>query len=480
MTQRIAVIGGGFSGTLTIANLVRKSLIPLTVEWFEERGEPGKGVAYSTRDTSHLLNVRTDRIGAFAGKPEGFWEWLHTQEGASHAAKFWPHGNVKPESFAPRALFGAYLASILDEALTAAKNKGIRIHIHSKTVADAMPVAWHRLAIEAGTGEPVVVDALILATGNLPPACFPFEETLGASKKYYVTDIWNPNVDGVFPHRVSALPANSDIVIIGTGLTMIDALLTLHNHGYPGRVAALSRHGWLPAAHRENVRPYPAWEWTQAPERAPISALGLLVGLRREVCKAMSAGYDWRSVIDSLRPVTPLLWRRLDLKEKRRFLKRLFSLWNIHRHRMAPEVARKLEALLKSGKLRIIAGKIDNVTPGKSGLQVGCHARGADTVNFTEAALLLNCTGPQSNIGTSMHELLNAMRARGLLIAHALQMGIEMTPKGTAAGASDAIFPLGTLLMGEVFECVAVPELRQQADKVTDEVLAYLQSGRQL
>jgi len=43
--------------------------------------------------------------------------------------------------------------------------------------------------------------------------------------------------------------------------------------------------------------------------------------------------------MDGLRPHWDMLWRRLPEHEQRRFLQHVARYWEVHRHRMAPQVA---------------------------------------------------------------------------------------------------------------------------------------------
>jgi len=312
---------------------------------------------------------------------------------------------------------------------------------------------------------------VVLATGNLPPRNHGFQTGIVAGIGNYVEDVWHTPEGHVFPSHVHELSADSEIVIIGTGLTMIDTVLTLKSRGYKGTITAISRGGLIPAAHA-HAKPYPAWEWVLAPQFAPRTAYGLLTRLREEIRRAGKEGYDWRSVVDSVRPTTQTLWKQLNTAEKRKFLGRLFTLWNVHRHRMSADIHAALKPMQQSGALKIIAGKIYYVGSDKDGLTVAYRKRGTNRVETIRPVLVLNCTGPEYDIAASGHTLLKNLRDRELITVGPLRVGVETTDYGTAKGkAPDAIFPVGTLLMGELLECTAVPELRDQAHRTAAHVL---------
>lgn len=473
---RVAIVGGGFSGVAVVANLVRQARRPLTIDWFDKGASLAQGVAYSTKDAAHLLNVRAVRMGALAGQPDGFYQWLTSPQGADQVKK-WYRGKVEPASYVPRALYACYLHHLVEESLRIARNKGIQVNITRATVSDAVlfnaEAQQLLLTVEhPGIGRrEVLVDAMVLATGNLPPRKFGFQSGIIDKRNDYVADIWSAVQDPAFAARIAALPVESEILIIGTGLTAVDTVLTLRASGFRGKMIALSRTGVWPTVHQSHDE-YPAWSWVQEPRLAPATAFGLLRGLRKEVREAAQAGHDWRAVIDAIRPVTQVLWRQLSTQEKRKFLDRLSTFWNIHRHRMAPDVAEVIHSLMQQGTLRSVAGSMYYVGSDKAGLTVSYRKRRTHQIETISPALVINCTGPESDIAHSDHTLLKALRDRELITVGPLRVGVEVDGNGGASGmAPDAVFPVGPLLAGEFLECTAVPELREVAGTTAAQVL---------
>lgn len=440
----VAIIGGGFSGVLTLANFVALAKFPLRITLYESKSEPGQGVAYSTNDTVHLLNVRADRMGAMAGKPDHFWQWLQSDVGKTQTQQIWPGRVLQPGHFAPRRLYRAYIQDILKHALADALGKQVVVNIVHAEIKD-MP--------------PSFADAVVLATGNGPPKAFGFA---GEGSINYIADIWHPPQASCFPDKVATLPEGSTAVIIGTGLTAVDAILTLKKNNFKGAMVAISRGGLLPAAHT-SFEPYPDWEWTINPANAPKTALGMLATLRKEAGKAK----DWRAVIDSLRPLTQALWQSLPLTEQRKFMRRLFTFWNIHRHRMAPEIAEAVGDLINSGRLHIISAKIADV----SEKLVVRYKRRGEPAQEIQAALVINCTGPDWRLEHSPNPLITSLLKQGLIQPHPLGLGMKPQP-------GSRIFPIGPLMIGELLESVAVPELREQAFTVAADVLKSLQRSK--
>jgi len=407
--KRIAIIGGGFSGLMVATHLVREATQPLTIDWYDATGDWGRGVAYGASELVHLLNVRAKNMGAFAAEPLGFWHWLEAQ----------PENIYTPDDFVPRPVYGAYLQTILQKTLALARAKDIALQQHCKAVSSAAELGDYA--------------ALVLACGTPPPRLFTVAE--GAS---YLPNPWDTTL---WQAEMAALTPQSRVIIIGTGLTAVDRILSLEAAGFRGQITAISRHGWWPQAHRATPPlPYTAPDWLAV--TAP-TAYELLRRLRQEVAALGS----WHEVVDSLRPVTTALWQRLPLREKRKILNRLLTLWNIHRHRMAPEIAEKLSLLQKEGRLTTFADGVQAIDP---------HGVRLHNGEVYEAALVINCTGPDFNLTRTTQPLLRELLRSGAIAPDAVGMGMAMP-------CHAAIFPVGALTVGSYFESFAIPELREQA-----------------
>ena len=103
MTNTIAIVGGGISGTLTVLNCIKQSKSPLKIIWFDAKNQFCKGLAYSTTDEQHLLNVRANNMSIFVDEPNHFVNWL---------TQYYPQ--YSSHNFAPRKLFGEYVQATFD------------------------------------------------------------------------------------------------------------------------------------------------------------------------------------------------------------------------------------------------------------------------------------------------------------------------------------------------------------------------------
>jgi uncharacterized NAD(P)/FAD-binding protein YdhS len=460
MSGTIVVIGGGFSGTLVAANLLRAAP-GVRVILVNRSGWMARGVAYGTRTEAHVLNVPAGRMSAYAGDDEHFLRFARERD-----------PSVTGGTFVPRRLYGEYLESVLDEAEAGAA-PGTTLEHRVDHVLDVQPDGTGARVRLAG-GETIVADRVVLALGNFAPA-HPrvADSSFYARSPRYVRDPWRPGaLDGV--------AADSPVLLLGTGLTMIDVLLDLRSRGHRGPVTAISRRGLMPQGHRDHTA-HPTREHLP-PDLAegPATARAYLRSVRRHVRTVAAQALDWREVIGALRPLTVALWKRLPVAERRRFLRHVAVYWDVHRHRAAPELSTRLAGLVVEGQVQPQAGRVLSFAEREDGVDVTFRPRGAAEPTTLTVGAVINCTGPASDPRTLEEPLLQAMSARGLLARDPLGLGIEVGDGYAVRDAegrdSEVLFYVGPFLKARDWEATAVPELRVHAAKLAEALASSLDS----
>lgn len=453
----ITIVGAGFSGTATALHLLRKTADPLEVVLIErEPRQFARGVAYSTFDPRHILNVPASRMGFDPAAPGDFLEWAQARGLAPREAP--------GEWFAPRQLYGQYLEQRLREAEAGAPD-GVRLKRITGEAIDATPHAaadGERWTVTLRGGDTLGCDALVLALGNFPPPHPVVADPQGYDSPRYFNRAWEPGaVDGIEP--------DDAVLLIGTGLTSIDMLVSLTRNGHRGPIHAVSRRGLWPFPH-EHAPPWPDF----LPAAPPRSVRALFRQVRQEIARAGERGVPWPSVINALRPRTVELWRGLPRAEQKRFLRHARPWWEVARHRMPASSAALVAELTARGQLTTLRGRMRSIVDADDHLEVGIHERGAGD-RVLRVARVLNCTGAESNYRKLADPLVRNLMRHGLAHADPLHLGLATDGDGRledARGATPhALYTLGPCRKGSLWETTAVPEIRGQAAALAAKLL---------
>jgi len=449
---RVVIVGGGASGALMAAHLLRGDPTNLSVTIVETRAQVGRGLAYATGNPRHLLNVRAANMSAFADDPGHFARWLAAQGDV-------PDYSGDPEfRFVSRSLYGRYLESLVLDRISRPPGQG-KLKV-VRDLATAVSVTDAGVEIALAKGPPLRADVAILACGHesaeaqIPPYVSPWAEPAGGGA-----------------------PLDATLLILGTGLTMVDTALALDASGHRGRLLAVSRRGLLPAAHVK-VDPLPIDE-REAPFDRPLPEL--LHWLRALAKETRPRGGDWRSVVDGLRPHTQKIWRAMSARRRERFLEHARPWWDTHRHRMAPEVAARLHAMIAAGRLEIFAGRVVDVAPSGEGARISLRRRGSQDIESIDVHRIISCTGVRSDPEQSANPLVESLFAHGLARVDALRIGIEVADNcailDRAGKASERLFAIGPMSQAAFWEIIAVPDIRLQTAALARDLLTGLTTG---
>lgn len=461
----IAIVGGGFSGSMLAVHLLRSGAGWIDrVALIERAPRFGRGVAYSTPCPQHLLNVPAGRMSAFQDDEDHFLRWARGQ-----------NPEVRGGTFVPRVLFGQYVSEVLDEAARSAPPDGPTLQrISGEAVAATQ--TGNQITLGLRDGATLTADMLVLAIGNFPPGEPPIPGSVPLHSSWrYIADPWAPGA-------LESVGPDEPVLLIGTGLTMLDVAVALADRGHLAPMTAVSRRGLLPQPHRSPAPGAPKYEPPADIERWPTSARDLLRRLRDEVRAAAIQGQDWRDVLASLRPVTQSLWRKMGPDEQRRFLKHLRPYWDSHRHRAAPETARTIDRLIAAGRLRVMAARLAGLRSRPDADLVLLRPRGSDLPCELPVGRIINCTGPETDIARVRDPLVTSLRDAGLLRPDPLGLGVDADDTGALIGATGrsnhALYALGPLRRAQLWETTAVPELRVQASQMAIHLLGLVRGLR--
>lgn len=434
----VAIIGGGAAGVLVAIHLLASEGPALRIAVIEPRPVLGQGAAYSTDQPEHLLNVIASRMSAFPADPSHFVRYLETQ----------PDYRGDPllaQRFAQRRDYGRYL-----QATLAAMPGSDNVHwLRDEAVdIDRGEVSMIRLASDVS----VHACAVVLALGNFARGL-----PLPASALHGSTEA----IDAWDYRAIQRIEPSAEVGILGSGLSMVDAVVSLAARGHRGRITVISRHGLVPLSH---ARP-----GTQDTDIGDLPQLGLrqrLRAIRRLAAEAQRNGEPWQWTMDRLRHHVQALWTSLSPVEQRRFLRHGARFWDIHRHRIAPSVARQLDALQVFGQLRVLAGHLVSIARDSEGTRIHFRPRGESEAQELRVDHLINSTGMESNIARMASPLVASLRQQGLIASGPHGIGLATDASGkivTEAAAQVFLATLGAMRIGMLWESIAIPELREQA-----------------
>jgi uncharacterized NAD(P)/FAD-binding protein YdhS len=443
----IAVVGAGFSGVTTALHLLRRDA-SVKVVLIERRSPLGLGAAYATDNPRHRLNVRAGNMSAWPDEPDGFVDWLAGQG-----------RGVGPGGFATRGDYGSYLQSLLAGVAEGPEAAGRLVITPDEITAITRSGDGWRLT--CGMGRTLSADAVVLALGNPPPSRPEGVDRDFAESDLYVADPWR------WEARVPE--GDAPILLLGSGLTMVDVALAL-DEARPGQsFVALSRRGLTPLRH--DGAPPVKLPPPPSPLAGPLPTLAWL--------RSAAERHGWRTAIDALRPVTKALWRGWSLQQRTRFLRHGRAFWDVHRHRLAPQVAAHIDHMRRTGRLRVVAGRLERVEAARDqGFAVTWRPRGSARSERFEAGLLVNCTGPAASLARSSEPLLASLSEQGLVRPDPLGLGVDVDVDhrviAVSGQAQPTLFAVGPMTRGALWEINAVPDIRVQAVEVAQGVIRAL------
>ncbi|WP_263263203.1 FAD/NAD(P)-binding protein [Pseudomonas sp. RIT-PI-S] len=446
----VLIIGGGLSGTLLAMQLLRLPGARHIVV-FEPRAELGRGEAYSATELGHTLNANAARMSVDPDAPDDLTHWL-----AAHiAAGGWPEAAAQAvpvaELFPPRALFGRYAQRRLDEALAAAPRSSVE-HVR----AEVVDLFTHQggACVEVEGGKRWFAPRAVLATGVFA-ASRTRRAGAGLATAFAGLDPWDVNA-------MAQVPANGRVLIVGAGLTMIDALVSLQQAGHRGPIQVFSRHGLLPQPRRQP----PPWPDFLA-QTLHASPRQLSAELRRQCRLAQAQGVDWQAPLDTVRAHVGRLWSHASEFQRRQFVRHLRPWWESHHHRSPPLGAALLAHLQAAGRLHIEAAALLEATGLPEGVQLLIRRRGEQQPVVVQGCAVINSSGIEYDWRRVDKPLPRQLLARGLVRPGPLALGIDAHASGAVVDAqgsvSQVLFALGPPLRGLWWESTAVTDVAAQA-----------------
>lgn len=456
--RAIVIIGGGFAGTVTAIKLLDGATDPLSITIVERREELGRGVAYGTTDPVHLLNGPARIFGLHPDRPDHLVDWLR-EHGPKHG---WTPPDDLHESSAPRSLYGVYLQSELERARREAR--GLVAFRHVRASAVGVRRAGGKAYVSLSTGETIAADQLVLALGVFQSPLAAREQAV-ADEPIFVRNLWDPSA-------LQRLAGAAEVLLIGSSLSMVDAIASLERLGFAGRYLVISRRGQF----IEGRRTTPAWPDFLASRPLPRTARELLAAVKAERRAIAAAGDDWQRLPLSIRPHLLAIWQGASIAERRRFTRHLRAFWDVTAHRAAPPTYEIVDRVIQEGRLEREAGRI--LALDKAGGRLVATIRwrrdGWQTQRIFDG--IVDCRGHQDHDWNKIADpLVRDLVETGIARPHATGFGLDATPAGEVIDRAGAVQPeiwaIGHPLRGVAWESSSIGEQLAQAIALADRLL---------
>jgi uncharacterized NAD(P)/FAD-binding protein YdhS len=442
----VCVVGGGFTGAAASIACLARIDRPFRLVVVEPSASLGRGVAYGAHHPLHLLNVRTRDLSVRAGQPGDFLNWAFRQldQGENHAGL---HDGLA-HTFLPRQLFGEYVRERFFEAVEGRGDVELKI---VNAVATSCAKEGNRFTLRFDRAEKLQADVVLLATAYGLPSSTP----TGALAPF----------DALPPERINRA---GNMVIIGSGLTMVDVLLGARRDGFQGKVTVISKHGQLPRPHASKG---------VVPRESGLSRSKRLSSLTTAVAIACAAAEahrtPWQAVINSVRSSLQDIWQGLPVEEQARFLRHVRPLWDAHRHRLPLEVHGRLQAEFNEGRAVLLRGQVTKAERDGEGFRLVLRRRGSKETETVAADLAFDCTGYRPDLASP---LIQSLVAQGAVREDAHRLGLAVEPNGRVLSKNGpptrGLFALGPLCQGSLWEITAVPEIVRQCDEAATSLAA--------
>ncbi|MDP3469719.1 MAG: FAD/NAD(P)-binding protein [Daejeonella sp.] len=463
---KIAIIGAGFSGTMIGVHLIKMANVPIEIKLINETDALNTGIAYNPYSKKVLLNVVSSRMSAFASDPDHFLNWLMLQDHFRDKDR-----TLIANSFLPRCLYGEYLKDIWKDALIQAEGKKIQVDVINSSVKD-LTLLNDSIDLELKDKSRLSANYAIIASGNHLPGNPKIKSSFFSRSAKYFQNPWDIR-------SVSGINSKEPVLIIGNGLTMVDTVIGLLENGFQGKIVSISPNGFNILPHRHNGLSYTKL----VEEIGEKTSLFELVKLFNKHMKLIREyGLSAEPLIDSLRPLTQTIWKRLTIDEKRIFMTRLRHLWGVARHRIPLHIHDKLQQLRIEGRLHIVSGKLLDIIENEDNIMAMYYDKKEKQTVQLAVSRVINCTGPETDLLKLDDNYLKKALLQGILSQDELKLGINADPDtfealDSSGHIQSGLYVMGSNLKGLLWESTAVSELRVQAEKIAGDIRGKIIRG---
>lgn len=374
----IVIVGCGFAGTSVLLHtLLRvaedKTLkAPVNIQILERKEEQKHaGLAYGKAPEykKHNLNIGAKRVTPFAAgqKPDGFPTFVEYIQDLSKKDPTMSVCLTNP----PRQLFGDYLQHLVSLAVEKAGSKAKVSYVMRRATGVEEKPGSTTVTLE--DGGKIDAQHVVLATGFQDALAPTFAKAAAGSTRFLETPYAQHS--NAFFDKVCA-DKNSNVLIIGTGLTAMDIAARLLHSGHEGKITMISRRGLMhkpycdtPVAEyvagklRGEPRPEAEMPFTKQPPKfiEEFTTAGALKAMQKEFKQLTSQGFTSEEIITYWERFLPEMAARLPKAETAALLSKHDVLLTTARVGVTPETGKLVENAILSGRITVQSGTIHDV-----------------------------------------------------------------------------------------------------------------------
>jgi uncharacterized NAD(P)/FAD-binding protein YdhS len=498
----ILIVGCGAVGVSLLANFQRIAAgrPGTSIAVVDPAAEPGRGLAYGPDLDSNILNRANQSISVLADDQSEFFRWLAGEKAAGRLPARYAGLSLDPDGFAPRPLFGDYLAARARQAVAALRDRGWSIR-HERSEACDIESDGRGYRVRCDNGRVWRAGTVILATGNGPSVAHrAFEAISGYVAMPY------PTAD-----LVPRIGADTPVALLGSRLTAVDAAIALVEQGHRAPIAMISRSGRLPMVgggrdgHRLAADTVAAALAARAKGSGSLSLFRVMRILLREIARAegrpvraaeilrpdldpidfflktvadAGAGVRrrWQEALIPFNEFVADFWNGLDGDDQRRLMAGPYGAYMALRVAIPLTNGRKIADLLASGRV-VLRWPLRSVRHDGHLFHLDLGGGEAKTGETLAVPALVNCTGVVGgpDIGGS-HLYANLLRS-GLVRRHpfgGLDVDRHSNRISNDHGLEEGLFAIGNATSGVFLLTSNLVLNAGHAERVAGTVLARL------
>jgi uncharacterized NAD(P)/FAD-binding protein YdhS len=436
--NKLVIIGDGFAAAVTAIHLLRKGFAADSLTIIGA-GSLGKGNAYGCASPFFRLNVREDLPIVFSEDPLHFARWAKANIDD-------PEAKTSPGFFYRRADFGRYISELITAEIGFDKIQRIQSKVCALNQAHGL---WK---LDTADGRIIYAEKVIIATGNSPPT-WPCPIKTKQGVQVAASLIENPWTG----HYLNAIQAQEHIVLLGGGLTALDAIYALAAQGHRGLITIVGPRPLFPPTQAPWVRQkLPNW-----PDK--LSPAKLVRFMRQYLPPVATTTTEWQNAWEELRPNLNAIWQEFTPHQRQSLFKRLGWAWSLYRFRASPQTIKAYEQLKANHQIQFVVGRAKQVECSESAITVQLN-----NGQCIQADRIINCTGVGKDV--FLNQLITTAIAAPDPLGHAVAVNANLNVLKPDQQAWNTLWMLGPATMGSLGDVIAAIAISKQAEQLAFQI----------